>query len=338
MKLGWKDIDPFVKKPNPKARAILVYGPDDGLVKERAISMGQTAVADMNDPFNVAILSGDVLSDDPARLSDEANAMSLMGGARLIRVEGASDKHTTLFKEYLSNPSAENLVILEAGELGPKSSLRALFGKSDAAAAIPCYVDDERGVANLIKQTLSANGYTIQTDAVTWLAANIAGDRLRVRMEIDKLMIYMGKQSKNVTFEDAQAACGEAGDQSLDDLIYAIGNGKIETALRAYNKLVEEGVAAVTILRSLQGHFRRLHYTKSLMQSGLDMDEAMKKLQPAVFFKVSDSFKSQLRKWPEGKLLNFMQRISNVEAQTKQTGTPVETLCSQVILSLAAQG
>lgn len=338
MKLGWKDIDPFVKKPNPKARAILVYGPDDGLVKERALSMGQTAVADMNDPFNVAILSGDILSDDPARLSDEANAMSLMGGARLVRIEGASDKHTTLFKEYLASPSAENLVIVEAGELGPKSSLRMLFEKSDAAAAVPCYVDDERGVANLIKQTLSANGYTIQSDAVTWLAGNIAGDRLRVRMEIDKLMIYMGAQSKNVTFEDAQAACGEAGDQSLDDLIYAIGNGKIDAALRAYNKLVEEGVAAVTILRSLQGHYRRLHYTKSLMRDGLDVDEAMKKLQPAVFFKVADSFKSQLRKWPETKLLNFMQRISNVEAQTKQTGTPVETLCSQVILSLAAQG
>lgn len=337
MKLGWKDIDPFVKKPNPKARAILVYGPDDGLVKEQAQTMGLTAVADLNDPFNVAILSGETLSEDTARLFDEAGAMSLMGGTRLIRVEGASDKHTTIFKDYLANPSAENLVIVEAGELGPKSSLRMLFEKSETSAAVPCYVDDERGVSNLIKQTLSASGYTIQSDALTWLASNIAGDRLRVRMEIDKLMIYMGTQSKQVTLDDAQAACGEAGDQSLDDLIYAIGGGRIDAALRSYNKLVDEGVAVVTILRSLQGHYRRLHYTKSLMTSGLDMDEAMKKLQPAVFFKVSDSFKAQLRKFPENKLLHIMQRLSNVEAQTKQTGTPVETLCSQVILSLAAQ-
>lgn len=337
MKLGWKDIDAFVKKPNPAARAILVYGPDDGLVKERARSMGLSAVADINDPFNVAILSGDVLSEDPARLQDEAHAMSLMGGARLVRIEDGGDRHTTLLKDYLAAPSRENLVIIEAGELGPRSSLRQLFEKSDSAAAVPCYVDDERGVSNLIRQTLTANGYTVQSDALAWLAANIAGDRLRVRMEIDKLMIYMGTQSKHVTFDDAQAACGEAGDQSLDDLIYAIGNGRIEPALRAYNKLVEEGVAAVTILRALQGHFRRLHYTRSLIQDGLDVDTAMKRLQPAVFFKFSDSFKAQLRKWPEARLANFMQRLSNVEAQTKQTGTPVETLCSQVILSLAAQ-
>ena len=134
-----------------------------------------------------------------------------------------------------------------------------------------------------------------------------------------------------------RAACGEAGDQSLDDLLYAIGGGKTEAALRAYNKLVEEGVAIVTILRALQGHFRRLHYTRSLMNDGLDVEAAMKKLQPAVFFKYADSFKAQLRKWPENKLLSFLQRLSQVEAQTKQTGTPVETLGSQVVLSLSAQ-
>lgn len=337
MKLAWKDIEPFVKKPNPKARVILVYGPDAGLVRERAAAMGKSAVADLNDPFNVAVLPGKILEDDPARLSDEAMAMSMMGGARLVRVEDASDKLTTLFKEYLANPSEENLVIIEAGELGPRSSLRLLFEKQGNAAAIPCYVDDEKAASNLVRTTLTEGGYTIQGDALSWFAANIVGDRARIRGEVEKLMIYMGTVSKTVTIDDVRAACGEAGDQSIDDLLYAIGGGKTETALRAYNKLIEEGVFIITIMRSLQNHFRRLHYTKSLMKTGLDTDEAMRKLQPAIFFKYADSFKSQLRKWPEQKLLAFMNRLAQVEAQMKQTGTPSETLGSQVILSLAAQ-
>lgn len=338
MKLAWKEIEPFVKKPNPKARAILVYGPDSGLVKERAVTMGKSVVADLSDPFNVADLSADVLMDDPARLADEAKAISMMGGARLIRIAGASDKLTVLLKDYLADPSTENLVILEAGELTPRSSLRLLFEKSEAAAALPCYVDDERSVATLIRETLAAGGYSIQSDASAWFAQNIAGDRGRVRGEIEKLITYMGSQSKNVTIDDVRAACGEAGDQSIDDLLYAIGSGKIEVALKSYNKLIEEGVVAVTILRSLQNHFRRLHYTKSLMNAGDDVSIAMKKLQPAVFFKQEDAFKAQLRKYSDAKLMGFMNRLSQVEAQTKQTGTPVETLCSQVILSLAAQG
>lgn len=336
MKLSWKEIEPFVKKPDAKARAILIYGPDDGLMRERAATIGRSVVSDLNDPFNVTVLSGDILNDDPARLNDEAKAMSMMGGARLIRIEGANDKLTVLLKDYLADPSTENLVILEAGELGPKSSLRMLFEKSPNAAALPCYVDDERAVSGLIKQTLSESGYAIQGDANAWLAQNIAGDRKRARSEIDKLIIYMGDISKTVTLNDVMAACGEAGDQSLDDLLYAIGAGKTDAALRAYNKLLGEGAAIVTILRTLQNHFRRLHYTKSLMKEGLGADEAMKKLQPPIFFKNADPFKAQLRKWNEDRLLSILSRLSQVEAQTKQTGAPVETLGAQVVLSLSA--
>lgn len=337
MKLGWKDIEPFVKKPNPKARAILVYGPDSGLVKERSAAMGKSIVDDLNDPFNVAVLTASSLADDPARLMDEAMAMSMMGGGRLIRVEDASDKLTTLLKDYLAAPSAENLVILEAGELGPKSSLRMLFEKSDSAAAIPCYVDDERSVSTMTRQTLSENGYSIQPDALSWFAMNVAGDRMRVRAEIDKLMLYMGTVSKNINVQDVLAICGEAGAQSIDDLIYAIGGGKTEVALFTYNKLLAEGVFSIQILRFLQNHFRRLHYTKTLARSGFDIDDAMKKLQPPVFFKNADSFKAQVRKLSEAKLLSILNRLSQVEAQMKQTGAPVETLGSQVVLSLAAQ-
>ena len=338
MKLSWKDIEPFVKKPTSAARAILVYGPDVGLARERADTMAKTVVSDLNDPYNVAHFTAAALMDDPAKLMDEAMAMSMMGGARVIRITDAADKLTVTLKEYLANPSMDNLVIVEAGELGPKSSLRLLFEKSDNAAAVPCYLDDERAVSGLIKQTLSDAGYTIQSDALSWLSMNIAGDRLRVRAEIEKLITYMGKESKSVGLSDVMAICGEAGAQSMDDLIYAIGAGKTEIALFTYNKLIAEGVFVITIMRSLQGHFRKLHITKSLVRDGLDTDTAMKRLQPPIFFKNEAGFKAQLSKWSDNKLLSILQRLSDVEAQMKQTGTPSETLGSHVVLSLSAQG
>ena len=336
MKLAWKEIESFVKAPNPKARAILVYGPDTGLVRERALAMAKTVVADPADPFNVASLTGDILADDPARLADEAMAMSLMGGTRLIRIEDASDKLTPLLKDYLAAPSAENLVILEGGELGPKSSLRALFEKSPAAAALPCYVDDEKSVAMLARQLLGEAGYTIQADAMTWLTMNIAGDRLKIRGEIDKLITYMGRAGNTVRLDDVLASFGEAGAQSTDDLIYAIGSGRAETALFTYHKLLAEGVAVVQIMRFLQGHFRKLHYAKSMMKDGLAADEAMKKLQPPIFFKNEAPFRAQLGKWSEPRLLAILGRLAQIEMQMKQTGAPAETLGAQAILSLAA--
>ena len=88
MKIAFRDIEGFVRQPSPAVRVILVYGPDQGLMRERAKSMAASVVEDLNDPFNVAVLSSDALKEDPARLSDEANAMSMMGGKRLVRVEG----------------------------------------------------------------------------------------------------------------------------------------------------------------------------------------------------------------------------------------------------------
>ena len=47
MKLPFKSIEPFVRKPDPQARVILIYGPDNGLMKERSAVIGKTIVADL---------------------------------------------------------------------------------------------------------------------------------------------------------------------------------------------------------------------------------------------------------------------------------------------------
>ncbi len=183
MKLSFRDIEPFVKKPDPAARVVLLYGPDHGLMKERAQIIGKTIVADLQDPFNVANLTAELLCEDPARLSDEASALSMMGGDRLIRISDASDKLTTLIKSYLEAPSPHALVVLEAGELGPKSSLRALCEKSKQAVALPCYIDDERTLERFIGETLKSTQKNIDPEALQWLSANISGDRLKVRVD-----------------------------------------------------------------------------------------------------------------------------------------------------------
>lgn len=334
MKLAWKQIEPFVKSPDSKARVILVYGPDDGLMRERAKTMGKTIVADLNDPFNAVTLNASQLLDDPARLMDEAGAMSMMGGARLIRIEDGGDKIAPLLKDYLQSPSPQNLVIIEAGDLNPRSPLRQLVEKSPAAAAIPCYVEAERDIAGLIRDTLRAEGYAIAPDAVTWLASAIVGDRGRARSEIEKLVLYMGAE-KQVALSHVQACCGEAGAQTLDNLVYSVGGGNPQGALKAYATLLDEGMPAIAILRALQNHFRRLHLTKARIGEGDSPESAMKALTPPIFFKLEDAFRSQLNRWSMPALDKALNRLAQIEAQTKRTGTPVETLCGQAILGLS---
>lgn len=336
MKLAFRDIEPFVKKPNPLAQVILVYGPDGGLMKERAAAVGKSVVADLNDPFNVAVLNADDLAGDPARLNDEAFALSMMGGDRLIRIENAEDKITPLIKEYLAAPNPAALLVLEAGELGPKSSLRALCEKAPNAAALPCYVEDERDIGRLIRETLQTAGLSAEPDAVTALAAAITGDRVKARSELEKLITYKGTSRAPVTLEDVFAVCGDAGAKDLDVLVYAVANREPAKALGALNTLEAEGVSPVALLRSLQSHFRKLHFCSALINEGLPAEDAMKKLTPPIFFKQEAAFRAQLARWPLASLFIVLERLSELEAQTKQTGIPPETITAQAILSLSA--
>ncbi len=336
MKLQTRQIEGFLKAPDKGVRAILVYGPDSGLVKERSKILCQKQVADINDPFNAAHLTGDIIENDPARLSDEANAGSLMGGARLLRITDAGNEVTAPLKLWLkNNPSPDTLVILEAGDLKPKDSLRKLCEAEGNAAALPCYVEDERALGVLIKDALREAGLTISGDAVTYLASAVKGDRARARMEIEKLSLYMGAE-KNVTLHDVQQSCGDIGLFSLDDFAFAFTGGNRELAMKSVRTLMDEGSEPIVILRTLQNHIQRFHLVKSLMDIyGQSADEAMKNLQPPLFFKSADMFRAQLNRWPAKKSRNLLAKLADVEARTKQTGTPVDTLLNQLILSAA---
>ncbi len=335
MKLGFRDIEPFVKSPNPAARVILIYGPDNGLMKERAKIIGLTVVTDINDPFNAVTIYAEALKDDPARLSDEACAMSMMGGERLIRVENATDKITPLVKDYLANPADSALIVIEAGELSPRSSLRKLCESAKNAAAIPCYVEDEENLMRLIRETLRDNKLSIDNDACSWLASNISGDRQKVRAELEKLMTYKGQDQSPVNISDVQACCGEAGAIALDDLVYATAGHNSAKALMTLARLSEEDVNFVMILRSLQNHFKRLHLAKCKIETGESIDFVMKTAAPPIFFKQQPAFRAQIGRWSTKGLEKVLQKLMELEAQCKQTGAPVDTLCAQAVLGIS---
>jgi len=334
MKIQAYKVEAYIKDLPRDIAAVLIYGPDASLMRERATVLGKKIVPDLNDPFNVSVVRGDVLVQDGARLSAEANALSMMGGRRVVRIEDAKDALAPALRDYLTSPNLNTLVILEAGELGPRSPVRLLVEKAQNAAALPCYAEDARDTTNLIRSSLQEQGYSISSDASSWLAAQTAGDRGRVRQEIEKLVTYM-RDTKQISLDDVQACCGAAGDRSLDDLVYSAGGGKPEEALKSYQTLLAEGIPPIAILRALQGHFRRLHLARARMDNGEDAETIMKTLQPPVFFKLEASFRAQIQKRGLSSLEKIMDRLMQIEAQCKRTGTPAETLCAQALLAIS---
>ena len=99
------DVDAFVARPDPARPIILVFGPDAGLVRERAAAIVVASVDNPDDPFSLVRLDGDNVSADPLRLVEEANTIPLFGGRRAVWLKAGSRNILPAVEALLAAPS-----------------------------------------------------------------------------------------------------------------------------------------------------------------------------------------------------------------------------------------
>ncbi len=334
MKLTGAKIEGFLRMPDPKARAILVFGPDEGLVRERAGHLGKTVLDDLSDPFRVVELSANVLKEDPARLTDEAMAMAFGGGRRVVRVRQLGDAGAAACRSFLEHDHPpEALVVIEAGDLTPRSKLRKLFESAKNAVAIPCYADDARTLPDVIRQSLAQHGLDIERNAMALLEQSLGADRSVTRNELDKLALYMGSE-KHVTETHVRAVIGDSAAMGLDDVIYATASGDTERLENTLARVLADGLNPVQIIRATQRHFQKLHMTLGNMANATPATQAMRALRPPIMFMRADAFRRQLTLWPLHKLSRAFDILIQAEIDCKTTGLPAAAITGRALLTL----
>ncbi|MEI6987181.1 MAG: DNA polymerase III subunit delta [Rhodospirillaceae bacterium] len=342
MKLQGKAIEAFLARPDRKIRAVLVYGPDAGLVRDRADTLARSVVPDLTDAFRVAELSLRAVASATSLLIDEVAAQSLIGGRRLIRLRDGDDSVSAAFTALFAAPAlSDSLVVVEAGDLGARSKLRVTFESATIGAAMPCYIEDEATLRRVLTELAAAYGMMLDTDAQDFLATNLVGNRLVARSEIEKLALYVdkpkGRNGVLVSLDEARAAVGDGASQlSLDDPAWAAASGDFPGLDRALVRLFSESTAPVAILRATQRHFQRLHWVQSEVEAGATSDGATSALKPPPFYKMRNTFVSQLRQWSPSQLRQALDRLTDAEIECKRTNMPDETLCARVLFQLSA--
>ena len=339
MKIAPREADRFTAKPDPKAAAILVYGPDAGLVTSRIKTMMKTVVEDLADPFRIAELSDSDLKGDPARLADEAAAISMLGGRRVVRVRGATDGMAKIFGSFLAHPAGDALVLVEAGDLGPRSSLRSLFEGAENAAAIACYADDRGTLENVIRSRLAGEGLVPEPAAMQYLLESLGSDRGVTQNELEKLILYAGPgkpgQKREVTLDDARASVGDNAGSSLDEVIDAAMDGNMEGLDTALARARAADTNAIAILNALSRHLTQLHLAAARIDTGSDIEGAIRGFRPPVHFSRKNSVQRQLRAWNRRKLDRALALVLEAEGQCKSSGQPDTAICGHTLLRIA---
>ncbi|MET0722715.1 MAG: DNA polymerase III subunit delta [Tardiphaga sp.] len=328
------EADAFAARPDPARLIVLLYGPDAGLVRERAERIIRSSVEDLNDPFALVRLEGDELASTPSRLAEEVHTVPLFGGKRAIWIKAGSRNFAPAVDMVLDSPPADCRVVIEAGDLRKSSPLRTACEKAKAAAAIACYADDERDLVRLIDDEMRNAKLTIAPDARAALIALIGGDRQASRSEIRKLTLYAQGQEQ-VGLADVLAVVADASALALDAVVDAAFAGRPGEAEAQFTKALDAGTAAGTILGAALRHVGQLHKARVAIDAGERPDAALYGFMPPIHFGRKPQVESALRAWTSSQLSRAMQQLADALLNARRTPALADALGQRALLQVA---
>jgi DNA polymerase-3 subunit delta len=323
VKVAPRDAAGFLRTPPAAIRAVLLTGNDVGLIRERAQLLVRHVVPN-GDPLSIVQLTGAQIAEEPARLVDEANQISMFGGRRAIRVTAATDRLAEPLKAFLAQDGSgagDALVVIEAPELRA-GALQRLCDAAANAATLTSYGGDERALEGLVQQSLREANLRAGQDVVQAIVTRLGADWQLARREVEKLILYCGPDAREVTLADCDAALGDAAASTLDDIAYAVADANLADLDDALGRCFNGGEHPVTVVRAVQRHFHTLHQGALKVADGAPAMTVAKGLR--VFWKREAAFVRQMQRWPAGLVLNAIERLGAAEIACKSTGLPAE--------------
>lgn len=332
--LKGRDIDAFLAKPDPARPIILLYGPDAGLVRERADALMKSAVDDPNDPFSLVRLDGDELASEPSRLVDEAMTVPLFGGRRAIRIRAGGKSFASGIDTLAEMPPKDCRIVIEAGELRPESPLRKACEKSKTAVAIPCYADTGRDIERLIDDEMRAANLKIAPDARAALIPLLGGDRQASRNEIRKLALYAHGQ-REVTLDDIAAIVTDASGLALDPIIDNAFAGRPPDVERAFAKAVASGIHPSLIMMTAQRHAAALHKARLSVEEGRSESDVADSGFPRLHFSRKSLVETALRNSTSERLSRVIAQLADAAFEMRKQSALAETIAQRALLAIA---
>jgi DNA polymerase III subunit delta len=333
--LRGKEIDAFLARPDPSRPIILLYGPDAGLVRERADALLASAVDDPNDPFSLVRLDGDELSAEPSRLVDEAMTVPLFGGRRAIRVRAGSRSFASGVDTLADTPLKDCRVVIEAGELRPESPLRKACERAKTAVAIGCYPDGERDLAKLIEDELRISNLRIAPDARAALMALLGGDRQASRNELKKLALYAHGEGE-VTLDDVMAVVADASELKIDPIVDGAFAGNSAAVETEFAKAMIAGTYPGMIISAAQRQAAWLHKSALAVADGTPVSTLLDSGFPRLHFSRKGNVEIALRNFNAARLVAIIDQLATAALDTRKQPALSAVIAQRALLSIAA--
>ena len=189
----------FAKTNIAKTSSFLIYGENQGRIEECSTII----INYMKKTFgaiNQIHLSSDELNKGVFSKSYfDSNNHDLFGNKNVFIITLQDQKAAKEIVETLQiKKTSFAILIIKCVQLKKTSTLRTFFEKSKEDLIVPCYEENETDKKNMIMSFFSSAKLNISADEINVLSSLLSNERLEIKNELNKLIIFIKNSKKDV--------------------------------------------------------------------------------------------------------------------------------------------
>jgi DNA polymerase III subunit delta len=334
MKVPPQQAQAFCSRPDPAVGLVLLYGPDQGLVAERRRQLIQAVLDQPDDPFRLAELPMDKLGQAPGLLLEEAQAMSLIGGRRVVLVRQATDGLAKAWMPSSRWAGTRPWSSSRRGELGTSSPLRRARREGQDCGRHRLLPGRRSRPRRRAARALARAAARYRGRCHGVFASHVGANRELTRGEVAKLALYKGEEAGRITLADVEAVVGNSSALGIDRLVWAGLVGRPGDAARGPRSAAGRGAGTHPPDPRLCHHAHAPAAARARVEAGETPMAVVDSIKPPVHFSQKPSMQRALESWSTRRLEAGLGLALEAELAAKRAQSPDRLLLRRLLLQL----
>ena len=332
MKANKGNIGRSVDQPAGAVRFYLFHGQDESQSRALAARLLEALGA------TKSVVASGAIKSDPAALVDEAGAMSLFGGKRVIWIEPATKDIEGGVTALLEAEGVESPVVAIAGTLTRASPLLKLAEASSLAIAYASYLPEGQDAERMVTDLGRRYGLKVSGPVASRLAESAGNDQAIVAQELQKLALYVGaspEAPRELDHDAVDAVGAESAEGDFLRLADLALSGEVDELADELARLPAGGNEGVPVVRSLQRRLLMLAPLRARVERGERPDAVLTSLGKSLFFKDQARVRRMLTRWTAEGLATAAERAGKLERSLMFTPVPEREALGEELLAIA---
>ncbi len=305
----------------------LLYGPNQGFLANFLKNFKETFKND-----NLIQISNDEVKKRPNIIIESLYSIDIFNPNNNLVIVNYQLGIDKVIEQFLQNPIKEAFLIIVAEELKPQNKMRTRFENASNLVSMAFYEDNIADIKHFIKNTFISMDKNITPDALEYIANNTNKHRELLKREIERIVIYMGKEAELDITHAQKALFGDL-EANMEHIINLIFNKEINTVYKQVNNNITN-MDDLLFIRKMMAHIKKLLEIKSKAQNDTIMN-VINTLKPPVFFMQKEQLAKQANLWSMDKLINTFINLNQLEIKSKTYPEISGLLVLQTVLALA---